>query len=114
MDLPGVQALLPKAVQSAVEPVQLGLGEGLPPQVVGDAEVGEDPGDPQLPPPEEPGQGGGVLRRDAQAVHPRVQGQVDPDGEPHVRQGVAVGFVHNSLGQPPAAEQGDQVRRRVA
>ena len=54
VDLPGVQALLPKAVQSAVEPVQLGLGEGLPPQVVGDAEVGEDPGDPQLPPPEEP------------------------------------------------------------
>ena len=76
--------------------------------------MGEHSLDIQIPEPVQPGDGVMILRRDAQAAHPRVQGQVDPHPASRPGQGLAVGLVGHHLGQPPAAQQGDLPRRSVA
>ena len=57
------------------------------------------------------GNGGGVLRRDAQPVHSGVQGQVDLQFHPLGGEGQAVGRVSHRLGQAVGSQQGSLLRR---
>ena len=55
-----------------------------------------------------------VLRRNAQAVHPGVQRQVDREGKPLGSQSRSVSLIGHGLDELPAAQPGSLLRERVA
>ena len=116
VELAGVQAVFAQAVRRLIKPGQLGAGvfHRRPVQAVGDTQMGKEPLDAQVFHPAQAGQGCAVLRRNAQAAHPRVNGQVDADRRARGVQRSPVGLVRHRLDQPPAAQKGDLLHRGVA
>ena len=113
---PRIMPAASQPVHRPVEPLQLPLGVVPVGRVgaVGYAQMGEHPGNIQVLHPIKPVQRAEILCRDAQAAHPGIQSQMD--GEPPACgvQGPAMGLVRHRLGQSPANQQWDRLRRRVS
>ena len=114
MGVSWVKTRYPHPGECVIKPVQLELGIGGLLQIVRDAQVGEYPPNYQMFFREQPPDGAVILWGDAEAVHTGVQSQVDPDWAALGGQGVAVGLVRYGLGQPPAPQERDRLRRCVA